>query len=122
MTYYAKVVNGLVEKIVSSPTDFTQLQPWQQELWVKMSSMDYKAKKRFQLVPGVMSFGNTQLTHSVGNYGLMIEDYVWWMDNERDILNWMVDHLPKGIEHQQGMMVYFPTDQDRIVFLLKWGG
>ena len=52
----------------------------------------------------------------------MIEDYVWWMDTERDILNWMVDHLPFGIDHQHGMMIYFPTDEDRVMFLLKWGG
>lgn len=120
MTYYAKVVNGQVTDIVSSPTDFTQLQPYQQELWVKMASMDYQAKKRFQLVPGVMNYGLKD--EGLGSYGLMIEDYVWWMDNERDILNWMTDHLPQGIEHQQGMFVYLPTEQDRVMFLLKWGG
>jgi hypothetical protein len=52
--------------------------------------------------------------------GLMIEDYVWWMDNEREILNWMVDNLPRGIEHQQGMTITFDTDQDRMMFLLRW--
>lgn len=78
------------------------------------------SSKRFQLVPGAMSFGNTQLTHSVGQYGLMIEDYVWYMDNERDILNWMVDNMPQGIDHQQGMFIYFPSDRDRIGFLLRW--
>lgn len=50
----------------------------------------------------------------------MIEDYAWWMDNERDILNWMVDNMPQGIDHQQGMFLYFPTDRDRIGFLLRW--
>ena len=53
-------------------------------------------------------------------FGLMIQDYVWWMDNERNILNWMVDHLPQGIEHQQGMTITFDTDQDRMMFLLRW--
>lgn len=51
---------------------------------------------------------------------LMIEDYVWWMDNERDILNWMVDNLPRGIEHQQGMVLTFDNDYDRILFLMRW--
>ena len=76
--------------------------------------------KRFQLMPGAMNFpaGNQGL----GAYGLMIEDFAWWMDNERAILNWMVDNLPNGIEHQQGMFVYLPTENDRIMFLLKWGG
>jgi hypothetical protein len=52
--------------------------------------------------------------------GLMIGDYMWWHANEREILNWMVEHLPRGIEHQQGMTVTFDTDQDRMMFLLRW--
>jgi hypothetical protein len=52
--------------------------------------------------------------------GLMIQDYMWWHDNEREILNWMAEHLPRGIEHQQGMTITFDTDQDRMTFLLRW--
>ena len=52
--------------------------------------------------------------------GLMIEDYTWWTNNEREILNWMAEHLPRGIEHQQGMTVEFDTDQERMMFLLRW--
>lgn len=52
--------------------------------------------------------------------GLIIHDYTWWHDNEREILNWMAEHLPRGIEHQQGMTVSFDTDQDRMMFLLRW--
>ena len=52
--------------------------------------------------------------------GLMIHDYTWWHANEREILNWMAEHLPRGIEHQQGMTVSFDTDQDRLMFLLRW--
>jgi hypothetical protein len=74
--------------------------------------------KRFQLVPGMM---NMHPTHNdIGAYGLMIEDFAWWMDNERDILNWMVDNMPQGIDHQQGVYIYFPADRDRIGFLLRW--
>ena len=51
---------------------------------------------------------------------VMIEDYQWWAANEREILNWMAEHLPRGIEHQQGMTVEFDTDQDRMMFLLRW--
>ena len=65
--------------------------------------------KRFQLI---------QLQYKPG---LMIEDFIWWMDNEREILNWMVDRLPRGIEHQEGMSLVFDNEQDRIMFLLKWG-
>ena len=74
--------------------------------------------KRFQLVPGITNLGMGY--PGMGAYGLMIEDFTWWMDNERDILNWMVDNLPQGIEHQQGMFIYLPTENDRIGFLLRW--
>jgi hypothetical protein len=51
----------------------------------------------------------------------MIQNYVWWMENEREILNWMAEHLPMGIDHQYGTTITFDTDQNRIMFLLKWG-
>lgn len=53
--------------------------------------------------------------------GLMIADYSWWTDNEREILNWMNETLPRGIDHQQGMILTFDNDYDRINFLMKWG-
>lgn len=53
-------------------------------------------------------------------HGLMIQDYMWWHANEREILNWMAANLPRGIEHQQGMTVTFDTDQERMMFLLRW--
>ena len=53
-------------------------------------------------------------------HGLMIQDYMWWHANEREILNWMEANLPNGIEHQQGMTVTFDTDQERMMFLLRW--
>jgi hypothetical protein len=28
--------------------------------------------------------------------------------------------LPNGIDHQQGMTVTFDTDQQRMIFLLRW--
>jgi len=52
--------------------------------------------------------------------GLMIHDYTWWYENEREILNWMTEHLPQGIEHQQGINVFFDNEQDRMMFLLRW--
>jgi hypothetical protein len=51
----------------------------------------------------------------------MIVDYMWWTDNEREILNWMNESLPRGIDHQQGMVLTFDTDFDRINFLMRWG-
>jgi hypothetical protein len=54
-------------------------------------------------------------------HGIMIADYTWWHINEREILNWMAQHLPRGIDHQQGMTVEFDSEQERTMFLLKWG-
>ncbi len=51
---------------------------------------------------------------------VMIQDYQWWTANEREILNWMAEHLPRGIEHQRGMTVEFESEQDRMMFLLRW--
>jgi hypothetical protein len=53
-------------------------------------------------------------------HGCMIADYTWWHNNEREILNWMAEHMPRGIEHQQGMTVEFDSEQDAILFMLKW--
>lgn len=52
--------------------------------------------------------------------GLMIQDYMWWAENEREILNWMEANLPEGIEHQQGMILTFDDDKQRMMFLLRW--
>jgi len=53
--------------------------------------------------------------------GLIIVDYIWWTENEREILNWMNETLPRGVDHQQGMVLSFDTEFDRINFLMKWG-
>lgn len=53
-------------------------------------------------------------------HGVMIADYTWWSDNEREILNWMATHMPRGIEHQQGMTVEFDSEQDALLFMLRW--
>lgn len=66
---------------------------------------------RFFVVPNMINY----------QYMLMIEDYAWWADNEREVLNWMVDTLPRGIEHHQGAAITFDNDQDRMMFMLRWG-
>lgn len=55
-----------------------------------------------------------------GQYLLIIADYMWWTDNEREILNWMNDNLPRGIEHQQGMVITLDSEQQRLHFMLRW--
>ena len=51
---------------------------------------------------------------------LFIEDYAWWMQNEKDIVMWMDDHLPRGRDQQQGMVITFDNEQQRLVFMLRW--
>lgn len=112
-----------------------KLQPWQAEILVKYCENDTKMtmsvgrqlgksnwqqlfrsfmerpEKRFQLASSL--YGGQ-------SYLLMIQDYMWWTENEREILNWMADNLPRGIEHQQGMVLSFDTEKQRMMFLLRW--
>ena len=53
---------------------------------------------------------------------LMIADYKWWTNNENEILMWMEEHLPRGRDHQQGMILSFDGKEDLTWFLLRWGG
>jgi hypothetical protein len=52
---------------------------------------------------------------------LMIIDHIWWLDNEREIMNWMNDGLPGGLDHWEGSLLVFDNDFDRINFLMRWG-
>ena len=51
---------------------------------------------------------------------LMIADYRWWVNNESAILEWMDANLPRGRDHQTGMIVSFDSDQDLLLFMLRW--
>jgi len=110
----------------------TKLEPWQAELLIKAEegrqtiSMPRRSGKSdwYKLFKSFMERPEKrfQLASSPGSdsYLLMIVDYMWWTDNEREILNWMETHLPDGIEHQQGMIIRFDTDKQRMMFLLRW--
>jgi len=63
-----------------------------------------------RFVPAVMNFVPS----------LMINDWAWWEANEREIYNWMSERLPRGIEHQQGIVLSFDNEQQRMMFLLRW--
>jgi hypothetical protein len=51
---------------------------------------------------------------------LFIEDYAWWIQNEKDVVMWMDDNLSQGRDHQQGMVITFDNDQQRLAFMLRW--
>ena len=50
---------------------------------------------------------------------LIIEDYVHWVSNQKDIEKW-IDEYGSGIR-QTGMVLHFDHDADRTMFLLRWG-
>ena len=111
------------------------MEPWQQDLFNKLAAYSnndirmtmsmgrQSGKSAFQQL--YREFMNKPSSRFVPydlhhKHGLMIQDYMWWHANEREILNWMEANLPNGIEHQQGMTVTFDTDQERMLFLLRW--
>lgn len=83
-----------------------------------MTIFDDNEGKRF-INAGQHSFsaynGNTH------NYYIMIKDFSWWIQNERDIYEWMERNLPHGRMHHEGMIVSVPTEEDVTAFLLQWG-
>jgi hypothetical protein len=69
------------------------------------------SQKKFQLLPRLAD----------GNLCLVIVDVSWWVDNEMKVRDWMMEILPRGIYHQEGMVLKFDNDYDRINFLMRWG-
>jgi hypothetical protein len=53
-----------------------------------------------------------------GELKLIIEDYVFWVQNQKEIESWIFDH-GSGIT-QTGMVLSFDNDRDRIMFMLRW--
>jgi len=54
------------------------------------------------------------------HYYIIIADYRWWTNNEKEIYAWMDQCLPKGRLHQQGMVVIIENEADASNFLLRW--
>ena len=55
-----------------------------------------------------------------GDILLIIEDFTWFSIHNVEIVDWMQDNLPRGANHQQGMVLTFDNEQQRSWFLLKW--
>ena len=54
-----------------------------------------------------------------GQLSLIIEDYVHWVQNIKEIEAWIANH--ETTIKQSGMVIYFENDADRTMFLLRWG-
>ena len=55
------------------------------------------------------------------NHYIMIKDFAWWIQNEREIYTWMEANLPNGRMHHEGMIISLPVEEQVTAFLLKWG-
>jgi hypothetical protein len=51
---------------------------------------------------------------------IIISDFKWWTENEREIYAWMDECLPRGHKHQEGMVVVIDDPADASNFLLRW--
>jgi len=60
--------------------------------------------------------------HDLPDYYIIILDFQWWLDNEREVSNWMDENLPKGRRSREGTVIVVPTEADASKFLLKWQG
>lgn len=50
---------------------------------------------------------------------LIIEDYVFWHTNEAEIEKYIADS--NGAVVQKDMVIHFNNEEDRTMFLLRWG-
>ena len=54
------------------------------------------------------------------NLYVVIADFSWYIDNTDEIEGWMDQHLPKGKDHREGMVITFEIPKDCSHFLLRW--
>ena len=53
---------------------------------------------------------------------LLIADSDWWDAHTYEVYEWMDEHLTNGRHQNQGMLIQFGNEQDRLMFLMRWGG
>lgn len=58
--------------------------------------------------------------HLHHKHGCMIADYTWWHDHHYDVIDWMREHLPRGEQHAKGMTIEFDSEQEALMFMLRW--
>ena len=52
---------------------------------------------------------------------LLVADYNWWHNNREEVESWMKENLSQGLQHLRGMIIKFDSDEDRVMFLLRFG-
>jgi len=71
--------------------------------------------------PGNFLTRRFEVQNSQFQPSLIILDQDYWQANEYEIQEWMAANLPRGIHHQFGMTLNFEKEQERMMFLLRWG-
>lgn len=69
------------------------------------------ATQRF--IPGLSPTGREPV--------LIIEDYVWWTLNQKEVKSWMMENLSQGTDCLHGSVITFDNAEQRSWFMLKWG-
>ena len=51
---------------------------------------------------------------------IIIADFAWWNRNEEEIFQWMDQCLPRGRNHQRGLVLELDNEELASLFLLRW--
>lgn len=51
---------------------------------------------------------------------VMIKDYNFWVDHQAQLESWMDTNLSRGRKHQQGMTLTIESEQEAMLFMLRW--
>lgn len=50
---------------------------------------------------------------------LLIKDYKFFVQKQKDIVTWAKDSFGEGFSHQ-GMILEFNNSEDRLMFMMRW--
>ena len=62
-----------------------------------------------------------ELLGSTYQPSLLISDIDWWEKNQTMVMEWMNTVMPRDSNRQVGMVLNFATEQERMMFMLRWG-
>jgi len=55
-----------------------------------------------------------------GKQTYIIADYRFWMNNQVELENWLIDNTKDGVGTQEGMTLNFCNEQEELMFKLRW--
>tara|TARA_R110000851_G_scaffold21258_2_gene63861 strand:+ start:3250 stop:3543 length:294 start_codon:yes stop_codon:yes gene_type:complete len=78
----------------------------------KMIQFQYDRTQRFSI--------EEPIDAEMPDYYIIMHDFTWFLNNEKEVTAWMDENLPRGRKHRHGMLIEVPTEADASKFLLKW--